>query len=61
MDAADPQRALGIPCAFADYEVLGRDERHHVRAGIPDRHERICAHPEHEDNGTEQTSSGSEG
>jgi hypothetical protein len=42
MDAADARRARGIPCAFADYDVVRGDGRHHVDGGIPGRHERIC-------------------
>lgn len=41
MDAADPQRARGIPCAFADYTVVGGADPHPVHRGIPARHERI--------------------
>ncbi len=43
MDLADPQRARGIPCAFASYDVISGDDRHRVRRGIPGRHERIYA------------------
>jgi murein DD-endopeptidase MepM/ murein hydrolase activator NlpD len=41
MDSADPLRAKGIPCAFAEYLIWrdGRWER--VQRGIPGRLERI--------------------
>ncbi|QYG92478.1 peptidoglycan DD-metalloendopeptidase family protein [Iamia sp. SCSIO 61187] len=41
MDSPDPMRAHGIPCAFATYD-LRRDGRWHpVRAGIPERGDRV--------------------
>lgn len=43
MDSDDPQRARGIPCAFANYDVIRGGRRQAVRRGIPARYERICA------------------
>ena len=44
MDQVDPRRAAGVPCAFAHYEVVdGSGGSRRVRAGIPDRHERVVS------------------
>jgi hypothetical protein len=41
MDSADPLRARGVPCAFAEY-LVERDGRwRRVERGIPHRHQRI--------------------
>ena len=48
MDSADPQRARGVPCAFAAYDVVDGDTRRRVRSGIPERHQRIVAAPVHQ-------------
>ena len=46
MDASDPLRAKGVPCAFAEYLVLrdGRWER--VERGVPGRGQRIRSVPD---------------
>jgi hypothetical protein len=41
MDSADPWRARGVPCAFADYLVQRKDRWEPVHAGIPQRFERV--------------------
>jgi hypothetical protein len=41
MDAADPTRARGVPCAFADYLVRRHGRWERVRAGVPQRLDRI--------------------
>ena len=46
MDASDPLRAKGVPCAFAEYLALrdGRWER--VERGVPGRGQRIRSVPD---------------
>jgi hypothetical protein len=41
MDSADPWRARGVPCAFADYLVQREHGWEPVHAGIPQRLERV--------------------
>ena len=41
MDSADPIRARGIPCAFAEYSVQRDGGWEHVHNSIPQRHERM--------------------
>jgi hypothetical protein len=41
MDSADPLRARGIPCAFAEYSMKQDGRWEPVKDGIPDRHERV--------------------
>ena len=41
MDSADPLRARGIACAFAEYSVKQGSSWEHVHNGIPRRHERL--------------------
>ena len=41
MDSADPLRARGIPCAFAEYSVKLNSGWEHVQNGIPQRHARV--------------------
>jgi murein DD-endopeptidase MepM/ murein hydrolase activator NlpD len=41
MDSADPLRATGVPCAFAEYLVQRDGGWERVEGGIPGRGERI--------------------
>jgi murein DD-endopeptidase MepM/ murein hydrolase activator NlpD len=45
MDSADPLRARGIPCAFAEYLVRRGGQWERVLGGIPGRLERIRSVP----------------
>ncbi|MCC7363361.1 MAG: M23 family metallopeptidase [Dehalococcoidia bacterium] len=45
MDAADPLRAKGVPCAFRAYEVRTRSGWRRVEDGIPRRRQRIRSVP----------------
>jgi hypothetical protein len=48
MDSADPRRARGVPCAFADYLVRRERGWEPVHAGIPRRFERVRSVDERE-------------
>ena len=45
MDAADPVRAKGIPCAFEEYLVRRDGHWERVERGVPGRYERIRSVP----------------